>query len=170
MTTVGDLYLVYLLLPTNADMRFHCEYKLVKASENRRSLFGSIYRFSTKLSLLGTNSDSKGFMGRNGDDFRKEQSLEKIKIMNMKCIRDDALLFTYWGLRGGKIELEEYKVEDFWKNEIVAKMKIDKMRKVKLDLLKHAFDSDCSQKLNTLYSNTFSTHSFKILDVILYQK
>lgn len=166
----GDLYLVYLLLPTSADMRFHCEYKLVKASKNRRSLIGSMIRYSTKFSLFSSEADTRRFKGKQGEDFRKEQTVEKIRITNMKSIRDDALLFTYWSLVGGVVELEEYKVEDFWKNEMVAKMSIDKISKVKLDLLKHVYDTDCDQKTAVFQPRNFSIHTFKILDTLIYRK
>lgn len=167
VSTFGDVYMVYLHLPTNSDMRFHCEYRMVKSTQNKSSLFRSFVRYSQNFLKGDLNLSQRGKVG---EDFREEQSREKIEILSAEGIKQDALIFTYWYLFRGEVEFEQIKIEDFWKNETTARVRLDRLKGFKLDLLNHSCDLDCDSYNNLLSPRTFSLQNFKILDVLLIER
>lgn len=108
VSDIGDTYMVCIHLPTNSDMRFHCEYKLVKSAPNKGSLFKSIIRLSQ--SFIGNNL-SQNSKGKVGEDFRNTQTLSKIEITSAKLLRNDTVVFSYWTFFKERLNLMNIKLK-----------------------------------------------------------
>lgn len=114
--------------------------------------------------------DDGNSKGKDFEDFRESQLTQKIEILSAERRRNDVLVFTFWMVFNGNLELGEYEIEEFWNNETSVKVKVVKIRGYELDISLHFCDQRERTFIDLLGPRTYSLNTFEILDLLVYEK